>query len=175
MRNASENILLELIDQILYQPCFDQLRNKEYLGYLVRMSIRKSNGTHGLQIIVQGNSSPSHLQSRIEEFLKSSQQVAFFARDLPYQRVPYRCSVLLQIAIQALLGTMAPDEFEKHKDSLRLRKSDPPKKLERRGNRIWNEEVYTRTYNFDRLQEELRVLDEVRLEDLRIFYEVRKW
>jgi secreted Zn-dependent insulinase-like peptidase len=81
MRNASENILLELIDQILYQPCFDQLRNKEHLGYLVRMSIRKSNGTHGLQIIVQGNSSPSHLQSRIEEFLKSSQQVAFFLQE----------------------------------------------------------------------------------------------
>lgn len=60
-----EALLLEIIDQILYEPLFTQLRSREGIGYIVRSSVRKSNGCHGLLIFVQGDKQPSFLSERI--------------------------------------------------------------------------------------------------------------
>lgn len=68
-RNKEKNVLLELFDQLIYEPCFHKLRNQEQLGYIVRTSVRKSSGTQGLQILVQGVHNPEVVHERIDAFL----------------------------------------------------------------------------------------------------------
>lgn len=70
-RRLEDNVLLELFDQVIYEPCFNQLRNQEQLGYIVRSSVRKSNGTQGLLIIVQGLLKPQLVHARIESFFNN--------------------------------------------------------------------------------------------------------
>jgi insulysin len=62
---------LELFAQIIQEPCFDILRTKEQLGYIVFSGIRRSNGVQGLRIIVQSDKHPTFVDDRIEEFLKT--------------------------------------------------------------------------------------------------------
>lgn len=66
-----DNILLELLDQIIYEPCFNQLRNSEHLGYIVRTSVRRSNGTQGFLITIQGTLNPDMAHSRVLNFLSN--------------------------------------------------------------------------------------------------------
>jgi hypothetical protein len=70
VRNTvEEDVLLALLRQIASEPCYDQLRTKEQLGYAVSAYVRKSNGTHGLIIVVQGEKHPEHFVSRIDHFI----------------------------------------------------------------------------------------------------------
>lgn len=71
LQSKENNIKLELFTQIIQEPCFDILRTKEQLGYIVFSGIRRSNGVQGLRIIVQSDKHPIHLDNRIEEFLKN--------------------------------------------------------------------------------------------------------
>jgi len=52
------------------EPCYNQLRTNEQLGYIVASQVRRSNGTQGLKVLVQSNSHPSHVDSRIHAFLE---------------------------------------------------------------------------------------------------------
>jgi len=68
---------------------------------------------------------------------------------------------------------MSDEEFERHKESVILRKSDIPSKLNRKATRVWNEEIYTRQYNFDRIQEELQITKTIDIKQIHSFYQVR--
>jgi insulysin len=61
--------LLGLLAQIASEPCFDQLRTKEQLGYLVFSGVRKQPGMMGFRIIIQSERDPIYLENRIEAFL----------------------------------------------------------------------------------------------------------
>ena len=65
------NAILDLFAQITREPCFDTLRTKEQLGYIVWSSARKSTSDRGYFVLVQSNRKPDFLDHRIEEFLKS--------------------------------------------------------------------------------------------------------
>lgn len=61
---------LQLISHLLSEPCFDQLRTKEQLGYIVSVSHTKISQLIALRVIVQSNhKDPEHLDDRIELFL----------------------------------------------------------------------------------------------------------
>ncbi|XP_026685109.1 insulin-degrading enzyme, partial [Diaphorina citri] len=68
-QGPQEWIFLELFVQIIHEPCFNILRTKEQLGYIVVSGIRKSSGVQGLRIIVQSDKHPLFVDSRIEAFL----------------------------------------------------------------------------------------------------------
>jgi len=55
---------------IATEPCYNQLRTEELLGYIVASQVRRSNGTQGLNILVQSNFHPSHVDARIQDFLQ---------------------------------------------------------------------------------------------------------
>ena len=69
MGGVRETLLIELIENLLMEPAYDQLRTKEQLGYVVLTDVRKARGTLALRFIVQGEKPPEYLDERIESFL----------------------------------------------------------------------------------------------------------
>lgn len=68
---------------------------------------------------------------------------------------------------------MSSEAFNHHKAAVALRR-DTPKKLITRANRLWNNEIYTREYNFARNQEEIKFLQSVKMAKIIQFYNVRQ-
>lgn len=63
--------MVNLVSQVLSEPCYDCLRTKEQLGYIVFSGVRKVNGANGIRIIVQSAKHPSFVEDRIENFLQT--------------------------------------------------------------------------------------------------------
>lgn len=59
----------DLFSEMNSECCFDTLRTKEQLGYMVHSGIRKEKGVYGYRIIVQSERDPKYLESRVESFL----------------------------------------------------------------------------------------------------------
>lgn len=78
-----ESLITEIIDQIIFEPLFTQLRNKEQIGYIVRSSVRKSNGCQGLLIFLQGDKNPSLMSERIFEVLNMIEVYEVLCKHFP--------------------------------------------------------------------------------------------
>ncbi|XP_052226154.1 insulin-degrading enzyme-like isoform X2 [Dreissena polymorpha] len=137
------NMLLELFVQIISEPCFNILRTKEQLGYIVFSGIRRQSGVQGLRVIVQSDRTPQYVESRIEAFLET---------------------------LRETLGTMSAEEFQKHVMALALKRQEKPKKMSVQCNQYWSE-IIAQQYNFDRDDIEVTYLKTVTKEDLIKFYE----
>ncbi|KAK5633439.1 hypothetical protein RRF57_009153 [Xylaria bambusicola] len=70
----------QLLSQILREPVFDQLRTKEKLGYAVSGNLRVSASTYGYSLLIQSESNPMYLSSRIDSFLQKQGQAL---QDMP--------------------------------------------------------------------------------------------
>lgn len=68
-KSTRHNVVLELFSQSICESCFDVLRTKEQLGYIVHSSIREYGGVRGIEIAIQSDRSPVYLNERIENFL----------------------------------------------------------------------------------------------------------
>lgn len=71
VQNDTANVLIDLASQILCEPCYNTLRTKEQLGYIVFCGTRKANGVQGIRFIVQSSRHPEYVEGRIELFLQS--------------------------------------------------------------------------------------------------------
>lgn len=71
MQSDTANVFIDLVAQILCEPCYNQLRTKEQLGYIVFCASRKANGAQGIRFIVQSAKHPMYVEERIETFLDS--------------------------------------------------------------------------------------------------------
>lgn len=71
LQSTESNMLLELLAQIIAEPCFNTLRTKEQLGYIVFSGIRRTSGAQGLRVIVQSDKHPQYVENRIDSFLTS--------------------------------------------------------------------------------------------------------
>jgi insulysin len=142
MQETRSNVIIELFSQIINEPCFNILRTKEQLGYIVFSGVRRACGVQGLRVIVQSERHPEYLDDRIEAFLHSMEEH---------------------------LEKMDEDEFERNKTALADRKLEKPKKLSTRTNKFWSE-IVTQQYNFDRDQVEVDELRKLTKDDLLVFY-----
>jgi insulysin len=70
-QTLENNALLELLSHLVDEPCFDQLRTKEQLGYIVSSSARRSRGVQGFRVIVQSARELDYVNQRIELFIDS--------------------------------------------------------------------------------------------------------
>ena len=68
-QNDHSNTYVDLVAQILTEPCYNYLRTKEQLGYIVFSGSRKVNSATGIRVIVQSTKHPSFVEEKIEEFL----------------------------------------------------------------------------------------------------------
>ncbi|RZC37709.1 insulin-degrading enzyme, partial [Asbolus verrucosus] len=142
LQSKENNMKLELFAQIIQEPCFDILRTKEQLGYIVFSGIRRSNGVQGLRIIVQSDKHPTYLDDRIEEFLKNM---------LTY------------------ITNMSEDEFLRHREALAAQRLEKPKQLSTQTNIFWGE-ITAQQYHFDRANIEVSYLRTLTKEDIIEFY-----
>ncbi|XP_037127776.1 insulin-degrading enzyme isoform X1 [Syngnathus acus] len=122
MQTTHMNMLLELFCQIISEPCFNTLRTKEQLGYIVFSGPRRANGVQGLRFIIQSEKAPHYLESRIEAFL---------------------CTM------ERSVEEMSEEAFQKHIQALAIRRLDKPKKLSAECAKYWGE-IISQQYNFDR-------------------------
>ncbi|KAI5707248.1 hypothetical protein M8J75_016018 [Diaphorina citri] len=143
VQELRDNVLLELFVQIIHEPCFNILRTKEQLGYIVVSGIRKSSGVQGLRIIVQSDKHPLFVDSRIEAFLAQ---------------------------MKDLISNMPDEEFQSHKEALSAQRLEKPKKLSGLSSRFWLE-ITTQQYNFDRANIEVAYLKSVTKENVLKFYD----
>ncbi|XP_056616513.1 insulin-degrading enzyme isoform X2 [Triplophysa dalaica] len=142
MQNTHENMLLELFCQIISEPCFNTLRTKEQLGYIVFSGPRRASGVQGLRFIIQSEKAPHYLESRVEAFLKT---------------------------MEKSLEEMGDEAYEKHIQALAIRRLDKPKKLAAECAKYWGE-IISQQYNFDRDNTEVAFLKTLTKELIMQFY-----
>ncbi|CAG9861187.1 unnamed protein product [Phyllotreta striolata] len=142
LQSKENNVKLELVAQIIQEPCYNVLRTKEQLGYIVFSGVRRSNGVQGLRIIVQSDRHPMYLDSRIE---------AFMASMLEY------------------LNEINDEEFLRHREALAAQKLEKPKQLNSLTNRLWLE-ITAQQYHFDRANVEVAYLRTLSKNDILDFF-----
>lgn len=73
--NMHEKLCFQLIESVFDEEMYDQLRNKEQLGYMVAAVRRQTNGVPGLSLYIRSaEHNPCYLEERINAFLKQIEQ-----------------------------------------------------------------------------------------------------
>ncbi|XP_059153920.1 insulin-degrading enzyme-like isoform X2 [Physella acuta] len=142
LQNTESNMLLELFCQVISEPCFNILRTKEQLGYIVFSGVRRSKGVQGLRVIVQSSKPAQYVEERIEAFIQKMEEV---------------------------LDKMSDEELSKHVMALSTKRLEKPKKLIQQNNKYWTE-IISNYYNFDRDAIEVAFLQKLTKDDLLQFY-----
>jgi insulysin len=137
--DAKSRATLSLLSQMASEPCFDQLRTKEQLGYLVFSGVRKTIGSMGFRVIIQSERDSDYLESRIDEF--------------------YR------VTFTNYLENMSEEEFTKQKESLIQKKLEKLKNLFDESSRYWYH-IQFGTFNFRQKAEDAKVLRELTKKDI---------
>ncbi|KAK3902491.1 Metalloenzyme, LuxS/M16 peptidase-like protein [Staphylotrichum tortipilum] len=110
-----------LLDQIVHEPCFNQLRTKEQLGYIVYSGTWTSVTQYGFYFVIQSEKTAPYLETRIEEFLKT---------------------------VATTLEEMSEAEFESNKRSIMDKRLERLKYMEQESNRHWTH-IHSEFYAFD--------------------------
>ncbi|XP_011268023.1 insulin-degrading enzyme isoform X2 [Camponotus floridanus] len=142
LQSTESNMLLELLAQIILEPCFNILRTKEQLGYIVFSGVRRTNGAQGLRIIVQSDKHPQYVEKRIDLFMDS---------------------------MWDQISTMPEEQFEKYKRALATIRLEKPKMLSSLCGMFWNE-IVSQQYNFDRTNIEVAYLKTITQQQILDFY-----
>ena len=136
--STESRVLLDLLETMLHEPIFDQLRTKQQLGYTIASSARRTGGVLGYLITVQSDAfTPAHVTQRVEEFLQSWRDD---------------------------LAAMPEAEIFQYVDSLCEQKARPDTALHETNDRWW-EFVSEQEYDFCRIDEEIKALSQLRAED----------
>ena len=110
-----------LLAQISSEPCFDQLRTKEQLGYVVFSGSSIHNTWLSFRLLIQSERPPEYLEERIEAFL---------------------------FQLQKEIEEMSSEEFEKHKKSLINKRLESPKYLNAETTRFLSH-ILSENYDFE--------------------------
>ncbi|KAG5318797.1 IDE enzyme, partial [Pseudoatta argentina] len=142
LQSTESNMFLELLAQIIAEPCFNTLKTKEELGYTVLSDIHRSSGAQGLRIIVQSDKHPQYVEKRINLFLHS---------------------------MLNHISTMTEEQFEENKKALAVLRLEKPNRLSARCILYWNE-IINQQYNFDRVNIEAAYLKTISQQQLLNFF-----
>ncbi|CAF1449332.1 unnamed protein product [Adineta steineri] len=142
-QTLENNALLELFCHFVDEPCFDQLRTKEQLGYVVSSGARRSRGVQGFSVTVQSSRKLDHVNQRIELFIDS---------------------------IRDYILNMPDDVFKKQREGYMVKKVEIPKSMHSQGDIFWNE-ITKHQFCFDRPQLEVEIIKSLERTDLLQFYD----
>eukprot|EP00501_MAST-03F_sp_TOSAG23-6_P002015 GSMAST32.ASY1.ANO1.2100.1 assembled CDS len=124
------NTVLQLLMNIMNEPCYDQLRTKEQLGYLVWSGMATEWGVLGCQIIIQSDKATGeYLEDRILLFLKD-----FHTGDIDKNNPNHLKNAF--------------NSFNLHKKSLAAQLSETPKTLNEESSKMW-QQISGRTFLFN--------------------------
>ncbi|CCE61898.1 hypothetical protein TPHA_0B02260 [Tetrapisispora phaffii CBS 4417] len=131
-----------LFAQMIREPCFDTLRTKEQLGYVVFSSNLNNHGTANMRILVQSEHSTSYLEWRIDEFYKK------FGESL---------------------NNMSEEDFEKHKDALYKSLTQKYKNMREESSR-YTVSIYLGDYNYTHRQKKAELVKKLTKQQMVDFY-----
>ncbi|XP_021909698.1 nardilysin-like, partial [Carica papaya] len=140
---AKLKAFVDLFDEIVEEPLFNQLRTKEQLGYVVECSPRITYRIHGFCFSVQSSKyNPVYLQSRIDSFING---------------------------LEELLEGLDDESFDDYKNGLvaKLLEKDPSLTYET--NRFWGQ-IVDKRYMFDMSQKEADELRSIQKKDVIDWY-----
>ncbi|KAJ2999068.1 hypothetical protein NUW58_g112 [Xylaria curta] len=132
----------QLLDQIIHEPAFDQLRTKEQLGYIVFSGLRGSATTYGFRFIIQSERTSEYLESRIDSFLQAQ-----------------------ATAIQE----MTEASFESHKRSVVVKRLEKLKNLDQETGRHWAQ-ISNEYYDFEAAQQDAAQVEKLTKAEMIDFY-----
>ncbi|KAG1283773.1 hypothetical protein G6F66_010823 [Rhizopus arrhizus] len=110
VREIEKRNMLALIAQIAQEPCFNQLRTQEQLGYIVYSGIKGQHGLLGFRVVIQSERDPVYLENRVLDFLES---------------------------LRKTLEEMTETEYQSQVDSLMAEKQEKFKNLIQEGYKYW--------------------------------------
>lgn len=142
-RDVRLRATLALLAQIAHEPCFDQLRTKEQLGYLVFSGVRLLVGQMGLRVIVQSERDSDYLEGRIDAFFD------YLHREL---------------------RAMSADDFEAHRRSLIHQREEAVKNLAEETQQFW-QSIHSGYYDFENRARDIEVLRTLTRDDILSFFE----
>ncbi|XP_027334300.1 nardilysin-like [Abrus precatorius] len=143
MESIKLKALIDLFDEIVEEPLFNQLRTKEQLGYVVECSPRVTYRVFGFCFCVQSSEyDPVYLQGRIDNFISG---------------------------LEELLEELDDDTFENYKSGLMAKLLEKDPSLTYEGNRIWSQIVEKR-YIFDLSKKEAEELGNISKHDVVDWY-----
>jgi len=131
-----------IVKQIMNEPCYDKLRTKEQLGYIVFSGLFTRPRIVELYIIVQSEYGPDYLEYKIEEFLNEFKQ---------------------------LIETIDDKEFEKYKESVINNLLEKPKNLASQ-TAIFLKGIEAKNYDFERDKRDSEYIKKVTKEEIVEFY-----
>lgn len=135
---------LSLMAQIAQEPCFNQLRTREQLGYIVISGIRRHIGVMGLRFIIQSERDTVYLENRVMEFL--------------------------EITLKNVLLEMKENEFQSQVQSLIADKKEKANNMGQEGSKYWSE-IESGYYEFDEVDKDVEELTKITKESLIAFYD----
>ncbi|CAO3652625.1 unnamed protein product [Cunninghamella blakesleeana] len=135
---------LSLIAQIAQEPCFNQLRTREQLGYIVFSGVRRHIGIMGLRFIIQSEKDTIYLENRIMEFLETTLR-----------------NILLEIK---------DSEFQSQVQSLIADKKEKANNMGQEGSKYWSE-IESGYYEFDEVDKDVEELLTITKDSLIAFYD----
>lgn len=136
-------VLTDLFATIIREPCFDQLRTKEQLGYVVFSLTKLGRTSLGFRFIIQSERSTDYLEYRIEEF------VTKFGKYLNTE--------------------LTDDDFVKFKKALKAQKLTKLKSLSEESSRFRGA-IGDGYFDFEARQRHVLILEDVTKEELRAFF-----
>ncbi|KAI0419931.1 peptidase M16 inactive domain-containing protein [Xylaria grammica] len=133
----------QLLDQIIHEPAFDQLRTKEQLGYIVFSGLRGSATTYGFRFIIQSERTSEYLESRIDLFLQAQ---------------------------ATAIREMADASFESHKRSVVVKRLEKLKNLDQETGRHWAQ-ISNEYYDFEAAQQDANEVEKLTKAEMIDFYQ----
>ncbi|KAG5399741.1 hypothetical protein IGI04_014348 [Brassica rapa subsp. trilocularis] len=138
------NIKLQLFRLIAKQATFHQLRTVEQLGYITSLNQSNHSGVYGVQFIIQSSvKGPGHIDSRVESLLKD---------------------------LESKLYNLSDEEFKSNVTALIDMKLEKHKNLNEESSFYWLE-IKNGTFKFNRKDEEVAALRELKKEELIDFFD----
>ncbi|KAK8007143.1 alpha/beta-hydrolase [Apiospora arundinis] len=132
----------QLLDQIMHEPAFDQLRTKEQLGYDVSSGLQACYTTYGFRFIIQSERASEYLESRIDSFLSAQANA---------------------------LSNMSDTEFERHKRAVVVNLLKKEQNLNQENERHWAQ-IANEYYDFEAAQEDATHVKQLTKSDMIDFY-----
>ncbi|CAN9095880.1 unnamed protein product [Alternaria alternata] len=133
---------LLLLGQMTDEPCFNQLRTIEQLGYVVFSGPSFHDIWSGYRILIQSEKDCRYLEGRIENFLNTFEQT---------------------------LNDMSDEDFESHKRAMINKRLAKLKNLSSEDNRFWNH-IYSDSYDFLQADVDAATLEKLTKKDMVDFY-----
>ena len=134
-----DRVQTRLMYNYLNEKTFDQLRTTEALGYIVWTFRHFDRNVQALGICVQSNvQNPNYLASRIENYLST---------------------------MKGKIAELSDEEYGKYKESVRVTIKKADLSIYKEAARYW-EEIESHELQFDRKEQELAVLDQIKKQEI---------